>query len=82
MKYSSRNQPREISKLPLVVVQKIFVELNILSEDPRPNNVKKLIGLKDYCRIRIGDYRIIYSINDDQLIVLILKAGHRKNIYQ
>lgn len=52
-----------------------------LTIDPRPNGVKKMQGSKNIYRIRCGDYRIIYAIEDSKLMVFIAKAGHRKDIY-
>jgi mRNA interferase RelE/StbE len=52
-----------------------------LEDNPRPINCKKLRVINAY-RIRIGDYRIIYEIKDDILIVVVLKIGHRKDIYR
>jgi mRNA interferase RelE/StbE len=47
---------------------------------PRPEGVKKLEGEKDLYRLRVGDYRIIYTIRDRELIVLVLKVGHRREV--
>lgn len=54
--------------------------INNLSENPRPQNCKKLKG-RDAYRIRVADYRIIYDIFDNELIVDVIDLGHRKNIY-
>ena len=60
--------------------KKIFRRVEELREIPRPSGVKKLVGLP-YYRIRIGDYRVIFDIQDDNLIILVLEVGHRKKIY-
>ena len=52
-----------------------------LSDNPRPNGYRKLKGRLGY-RLRIADYRIIYSINDNELIVNVINIGHRKDIYE
>lgn len=52
-----------------------------LSTNPRPNGVKKMQASKNLYRIRCGDYRIIYSIEDSKLMVFIAKGGHRKDVY-
>ena len=52
-----------------------------LSQNPRPYGYKKLKGSKLY-RIRIGDYRVIYQINNAKLVVLIVRIGHRREIYR
>lgn len=51
-----------------------------LSNDPRPQGFKKLKG-RDGCRIRVADYRIIYEIHNDRLVIQVIDLGHRKNIY-
>jgi mRNA interferase RelE/StbE len=56
--------------------------INALAENPRPQGVKKLEGEKDFYRIRAGDYRIVYQILDKRLLVLILRLGHRSEVYR
>ena len=72
---------KEIKSLPENYLQRILKLIKSLSVNPRPHNCKKLSG-KDNYRIRIGVYRIIYSINDDKLVVYIIKVGHRRNVYK
>ncbi len=55
--------------------------MKTLAEDPRPNGCKKLKGVESAYRVRISDYRVVYSIYDQQLIVQVVKRGHRKSIY-
>jgi len=52
-----------------------------LSDDPRPPGCRKLAGTSDRCRIRVGDYRIIYRIDDGKVTVLVLVIGHRREVY-
>jgi len=52
-----------------------------LAIDPRPPGVKKLSGKKLY-RVRVGSYRVIYQIHDDRLLVLVIKIGHRREVYR
>lgn len=64
--------------------QKIIKEkLNILAEDPKvlKNNIIALKGEENLYRLRVGSYRIIFSKEDDELIILIIRIGHRKKIY-
>lgn len=51
-----------------------------LAENPRPSNCKKLVGREGW-RIRVGDYRVIYEVEDTQQIVTILHIGHRRDVY-
>jgi mRNA interferase RelE/StbE len=53
-----------------------------LAWDPRPAGAKAIAGAGGVLRIRVGDYRILYTIDDDELVVLVVAAGHRRNIYQ
>lgn len=53
-----------------------------LASDPRPRGYQKLEGSDSALRIRVGHYRVIYDINDDVLLVLVLKVGHRRDVYR
>ncbi len=53
-----------------------------LGEDPFPRGTRKMSGYDDVFRVRVGRYRILYSVADDQLIVVMLKIGHRKDVYR
>jgi mRNA interferase RelE/StbE len=56
--------------------------INALEENPRPANSVKLQGNEELYRVRVGDYRIVYQIQDQQLVVLIVQVGHRREIYR
>jgi mRNA interferase RelE/StbE len=60
----------------------LVAALKKLAENPRPPQAKKLEGMDGLYRIRTGDYRIVYLIEDDKLIVLVVRIGHRKEIYR
>jgi mRNA interferase RelE/StbE len=62
--------------------QRIKPKIDALVSIPRPDGVVKLSGEDDLYRIRVGNYRIIYSIHDNQLLILVLKIGHRRDVYQ
>jgi mRNA interferase RelE/StbE len=70
-----------LAKLPAHVVEKVIALLKSFEENPRPVTCKKLKGYKNLWRTRVGDYRIIYSIDDIILLVDIREIGHRKDIY-
>ena len=61
--------------------QRIVRKIRQLAEDPRPPGCQKLSG-RDRYRIRQGSYRIVYSIEDDRLIVYVVKVGHRSDVYR
>lgn len=73
---------KQFAKLPRDVQKRLKNKIDSLQHDPRPQGVKKLAANEDLYRIRIGDYRIIYQIQDRQLVILLLKIGHRREIYQ
>jgi len=52
-----------------------------LHDDPRPHGSKKIVGEQTAWRIRIGDYRVIYEIFDGELVVSVVRAGHRRDVY-
>jgi mRNA interferase RelE/StbE len=68
-------------RLPELIAEKIEKNLLRLEENPRPTGCKKLKGRSGY-RIRVGDYRIIYEIEDNILRVIVIDLGHRKDIYR
>jgi mRNA interferase RelE/StbE len=72
---------KELENIPKKELQKLVKNIQALSEEPRPQGSQKLSHKEQY-RIRQGDYRAIYSIDDDNLNVYIIKVGHRKEIYR
>lgn len=68
-------------KLPFQLQQRILQKINILTTNPRPPDCKKLQNSENY-RIRIGEWRIIYRIEDNILLITLLKIGHRREIYR
>lgn len=73
---------KQFSKLPKTHQQRIFTAIEHLAFEPRPSGVKKLQSTLDLYRIRVGDYRVIYAIEDQQLKILVLTIGHRKDVYK
>ena len=61
--------------------QQIIKRIGLLADDPRPHGCSKLSGYDRY-RIRQGSYRIVYGIEDDELVVYVVKIGHRKDVYR
>ncbi|MDZ8184632.1 MAG: type II toxin-antitoxin system RelE/ParE family toxin [Nostoc sp. ChiSLP02] len=78
----SNSAKKQFRKLPLDVQQRIQTKINDLAIEPRPNGIKKLQGDDNSYRIRVGDYRIVYEIYDDVLIITVIKVGHRSDIYK
>ena len=79
----SKQALKDLIHLPLKVNLQISKSIEALASNPRPSGCKKLKGEKEYVwRIRVGNYRVLYSINDRIEIVDVRKIGHRKDIYQ
>lgn len=78
----SRPARKQLAELPANVKVRLAVAIDALAENPRPQGVEKLSGYEDRYRVREGDYRIIYTIRDAALIVLIVRVGHRKDVYR
>ena len=62
--------------------KRLVVKIEALQVDPRPDGCKKLQGTSDLYRIRVGDYRIVYQIHDKELLILIIRVGHRSEVYR
>ena len=71
---------RDLKRLPEPERKRIVVAIEKLTVTPRPQKVKKLAG-SIYYRIRVGDYRVIYDIKADELVVLIVRVRHRRDVY-
>ena len=84
MKYTvliERYAQKQIMKLDKKIIPVIKAAIADLADNPRPYGYKKHKG-EDAYRIRVGDYRVIYEINDDKIIVTVVMVGHRKDIYK
>jgi mRNA interferase RelE/StbE len=73
---------RQLKALDKPLQQRITKRLTKLGDNPRPPGVDKLAGEDNLYRVREGEYRIIYTIRDKELIVLVVKIGHRKEVYR
>jgi mRNA interferase RelE/StbE len=72
---------KEIETLPKQDRRRIVGKITALSHDPRPPGCEKLSG-RDQYRLRQGNYRILYEIQDSDLIVVVVKVGHRRDVYR
>ena len=75
----SRSAIKEFEELPGSVIERVRERIRSLSFEPRPPGSKKLRGRRDW-RVRVGDYRIICSLEHERLVVLVLHIGHRREI--
>ncbi len=84
MRYSIEFQPsarKALADLPRAIQIRIGKALNGLAENPHPHNSKKLSGEHGVWRIRVGDYRILYTVETLRLVIWVLKIGHRRDVY-
>ncbi len=72
---------KELNNLPKNDLKRIIQKIQNLSDNPRPSDCKKLTSEEKY-RIRSGNYRILYLIEDDLLIIYVVKIGHRRDVYR
>ena len=72
---------RNLKKLPRHIVPIVQRKIETLAANPRPQGVEKMRGEENLYRIRTGDYRILYTIEDRKLIVLVVKIGNRRDVY-
>jgi mRNA interferase RelE/StbE len=78
----NKKAKKELDKIPTLYARKIAEAIYSLANEPRPSGCKKLVGYNDIYRIRIASYRIIYTIQDDVLIVQVIKIGSRQSVYE
>jgi len=76
-----KSAAKEIEALPQKDRLRVIERILLLAEDPRPPGSKKLSRQEKY-RIRQGNYRILYQIVDDELLVIVVKIGHRRDVYE
>ena len=76
-----KNAGKELAKLPREIQKRLLEVLEDLSKDPRPPGSKKLIQQEGY-RIRQGDYRILYVVDDKRSLIRVYRIGHRRKVYR
>jgi mRNA interferase RelE/StbE len=72
---------RALRKLDRQIAERIKAATEALQDDPRPPGAKMLTGSHGLWRIRIGDYRVVYTVDDQQRLVRVAAAGHRRDVY-
>lgn len=73
---------RDLDALPIEVARRIWQKLEALETNPRPPSATKLVGEERAYRIRIGDYRAVFLVNDDERIVEVVRVAHRREVYR
>ncbi len=85
MRYSIEFQPtarKALHSLPQTVQVRIGRAINALAEEPHPPGSNKLSGKHDIWRLQVGDYRVLYTVERGRLVILVLKVGHRRDVYR
>jgi mRNA interferase RelE/StbE len=78
----SKPAVRQFEKLSKAVKTRLKMRIDALAHDPRPQGIKKLVEEDELYRLRVGDYRIIYQIQDKVLLVLVMRMGNRNEVYR
>jgi mRNA interferase RelE/StbE len=71
-----------MKSLPLGIAAKIDTAVRALANEPRPRGCRQMIGYPNTYRLRVSDYRILYRIHDDILVILVVRVGHRREVYR
>ncbi|MCH7527388.1 MAG: type II toxin-antitoxin system RelE/ParE family toxin [Planctomycetes bacterium] len=76
-----RSAEKEMDRLPARTFARAVQAILKLERDPRPKGSKKLRGVQDY-RLRVGEYRVLYSVDDQKRVVEVIAVGHRREVYR
>ena len=77
-----RSALKELRQLPHAVVRRVLTAVEALAENPYPAGIRKMAGAEFTYRLRVGNYRVIYTINDSILVVEIVRVRHRRDVYR
>ena len=78
----TRSAEKDLRRIDRRMIPRILDAVEGLASNPSPVGAKKLVGSDITCRIRVGNYRIVYEIEDDKLLVLVVRIRHRKDVYR
>jgi mRNA interferase RelE/StbE len=73
---------RQVEKLPREAQRRLAAKIEALRDDPFPPGCKKMTGVTEAWRIRVGDYRVVYQVHRGILLILVLTVGHRREVYR
>jgi mRNA interferase RelE/StbE len=85
VKYAVSIRPaaqRQFARLPAHIKKAVATEFEALADEPRPHGCRKLVGSADTYRVRVGDYRVVYQIDDGAHAVRVTVIGHRSEVYR
>ena len=78
----ARRVIKSIAGLPRNQQRRIQAAIDLLAEEPRPPNCVALTGEESVYRVRVGDYRILYEVIDERLVIHVIRVGHRRDVYK
>ena len=78
----TRTAEKQLKRLPREDQQRVVAAIVALGSKPVPRRARKLHGYEDVLRVRVGRYRILYSVAANRLVIIILKVGHRRDVYR
>lgn len=78
----ARRAAKALQRLARPDQQRVRAAIDLLANDPRPSGCTKLVGENHAYRVRTGDYRIVYDVMDDRLVVQVVRIGHRREVYR
>lgn len=73
---------KALQRLPVATQRRIVAAVAALADNPRPTGVVRLADDENAWRIRVGSYRVLYEVHDKRLLVLVVRVGHRKDVYR
>ncbi len=77
-----RSAEKELRKLPKEMIRKLLDQASMLSRDPFPAGVKKLVNAESVYRLRVGAYRLIFRVEQSKLVIEVILDGHRRDVYR
>lgn len=78
----ARSAHKDLRSIDRQWIPRLLAAIEALSDDPRPSGCRKLAGSERTWRLRVGDYRVVYEIEDDVLVVLVMRIRHRRDVYR
>jgi mRNA interferase RelE/StbE len=80
--YLERSAEKRLRNLSVNILRRIIPHIKSLKDDPKPAECRKIVGAERVYRIRIGDYRVVYEIDEERHRINIMAVGHRKDVYR
>jgi mRNA interferase RelE/StbE len=78
----AKSAAREVERLPQEIARRALTRIDSLKLNPRPRGSVKLAGTQSTWRIRVGEYRVVYTVNDESRLVDVIRVRHRRDVYQ